>query len=249
MNKYFQFLSPGKARFIFYKEMSSFLGSNLPPVSVGIITIWCGVICAILAGSPGANVNDITRALYWVMYIGFILCFGFLSMSAFVSERKQGTMELLYTLPVTDTELVVGKFLFGLFAVFFMTVLVSLFYFWGIAQAPWTLILTGSFGLFLAGLYVYSVGIFSSSLTDNYLLSLLYTALIVILIEVGGYMTGLLPSPVKEILKHIHAFHQFIPFTKGVIPFRGTVFFTSIIFFFLFMTVKVLESRRWRYES
>lgn len=249
MNSSFNFSSLNKARFVFYKEMSSFLGSNLPPISVGIITLWCGVISAILAASPGANIKDISRALYWVMYIGFILCFSFLSMSAFVSERKQGTMELLYTLPISDAELVFGKFLFGLFSVSFMTLSVTVFYFWGIAQAPLSLMVSGSFGLFLAGLYVYSVGMFSSSLTDNYLLSLLFTTLIIILIEVGGFMTGLLPSPIKEILKHIHAFHQFLPFTRGVIPLKGTVFFMSSIIFFLFMTVKILESRRWRYES
>ena len=238
-----------KAKYIFFKEFASFLGSNLPPVSIGIITLWCGVISAVLAGSPGAKTTDVSRALYWVIYMGFILCFSFLSMSAFVSEKRQGTMELLYTLPVSDAELVLGKFLFGAFAVAFMTVCVTLFYFIGIASTPWYLIVPGALGLFLSGLYVYSVGIFASSLTDNYLLSLLYTALIIILIEVGGFMTGLLPSPAKDILKHLHAFYQFLPFTRGVISLKGTVFFSSLCFFFLFLTVKVLGSRRWRYEA
>ena len=119
-------------------------------------------------------------------------------------------------------------------------------YIFGISQAPLYITVTGVFGLVLVGLYAYSVGMFASSLTSSYLLTLLIGGTILLLIDVGGFMGGLLPSPAKEIVSHMHGFNQYLPFTRGLIPFRGTVFFISLIILFLFGSVKVLESRRWR---
>lgn len=249
MKAIFNFAALQKAHWIFIKEVQSFMGSNLPPISVGIIMLWCGLASAMLGASPGVDMNKISMALYWVMYVGFILCFIFLSMSSFVSEKRQGTMELLYTLPISDAELVLGKFLFGMFGSAVLTVLLTGFYMIGIAGSPWYMVVSGSFGLFLVGLYVYSVGLFASSISNNYLLALLVSALIIISIEVGSFLSGLLPSPAKDILKHMHAFAQFKDFTIGVISLRSTVFFLSLTVFFLFSSVKVLESRRWRSQA
>lgn len=235
-----------RARFILIKEIKSFLGSNLPPVSVAIVAVVCGILSTALNNASGASQLDVTRVLFHAFYILIIITSGFLAMSAFVGERKHGTLELLYTLPVTEIELVLGKFLMGILSVFVLVFGITLVYMIGIAGAPWYMILSGVTGLLLAGLYSYSIGIFASSLTDSYLLSLLITAVILVGIEFGGFMAGLLPSPAKDVFTHMHAFAHFLPFSRGVIPLKGVVFFLSVIVFFLFMTVKVLESRRWR---
>ena len=231
---------------IFIKEMHSFFGSNLPPFTLGIFAVMSGLVSVLIALSPNVTYEGVTRALFYFFYIIIIMISLFLSMSAVVSERKQGTLELLRTLPVSDAEIVLGKFLPGIVYVAFMSLSVCLVYILWIAEGPFYMVLAGFPGLLLAGLFAYSVGIFASSIAENHIVSLLIASGIIIFIEVGGFMGGLLPEPAKSMVTHMHAIGQYSPFTRGVIPFRGMIFFLSMIFLFLFLSVKVLESRRWR---
>ncbi len=230
---------------IFRKEQSSFIGSNFPPLSIGIVAFVCGMI-SVLPHKSENTLSDITSILFHMFYIVILVSAVFLAMSSFVNERKQKTMELLYTLPVTDTQLVLGKFLMGVLLMGSITLGMTLVYLLWLAETPLYMALSGGMALFLVGLYAYSVGIFASSLSDSYLLSLLIGTLIIALIDIGGFLAGLLPSPAKEILAYFHGLNHFIPFTKGVISLKGITFFVSLTVLFLFSSVKVLESRRWK---
>ncbi len=235
-----------KAWWVFLKECSAFFGSNVIPLCVGIITFLCGLASALPYQKLDIENEDVIRLLFHFFYIIILVGSVFLSMSTFVSERRQGTLELLYTLPISDTQLVLGKFFMGVLIVFFIVIGMTVIYILWLGQAFWYVALTGGIGLFLAGLYAYSVGLFASSLSSNYLLSLLIATAIISVIDVGGYLSGLLPSPAKEILGHLHGLNHFFAFTRGVIPLKSFVFFSSLILLFLFLPVKVLESRRWR---
>ena len=96
-----------KAWWLFLKERSAFLGSNLAPISIGIVAFLCGLTTA-LPHRLELSQQDLTRTLFHMFYIITLGAAVFLSMSAFVSERRQGTLELLYTLPVSDAQLVLG---------------------------------------------------------------------------------------------------------------------------------------------
>ena len=234
-----------KAWWLFLKEKSAFFGSNLAPISIGIVAFLCGLTTAV-PHRLEISQQDLARTLFHMFYIIVLGSALFLSMSTFVSERRQGTLELLYTLPVSDAQLVLGKFFMGIFLMFSVVLSMSLVYIFWLANAPWYMALGGALGLLLAGLYAYSVGIFASSFTDSYLLSLLISSLIIGLVDVGGYLAGLLSSPAKEIVTHMHGLQHFFTFSRGVIPLRGLIFFGSLTTLFLFASVKVLESRRWR---
>lgn len=231
---------------VFLKEANSFFGSSLPPLTIGIVAFMCGLVSVALANSQGATYEEITRFLFYIFYIIIMVAAVFLSMSAFVNERKQGTLELLYTLPVSDLELVLGKFFIGILFVTVLSVSMTVVYIVGIAEAPAYIAFSGILGLILVGLYAFSAGIFASSLTDSYLISLFTVTLALVIIDIGGFLAGLLPSPARGILSHMHALNQYTPFTRGILPLKGFVFFGSLIVFFLFLAVKALESRRWR---
>ena len=241
------FALPGltKARWVLYKELNSFFGSNFPPLTLGIVAFLCGLVSVIIGLNPGATYQAVTRVVFYMFYIILIVASIFLSTSAFVNERRQGTLELLHTLPVTDWELVLGKFFLGVVFNLVVATGITLVYIFGIAEAPWYVTVSGLFGLILVGLYAYSVGIFASSLTDSYLVSIMVAAAIVVAIDIGGFLGGLFPSPAKEILSHMHGLNQYNPFSRGMITFKSSVFFLSLSALFLFLTVKVLESRRW----
>ena len=235
-----------RVRWIFYKELAAFFGSNTAPLALGLTAFLCGLMSTALTIVPGATYEGVTRVIFHAFYILIMTASIFLSMSSFVNEKKQGTMELLYTLPVSDLELALGKFLMGAAFVISLTLFMTLIYIVGIAEAPWYMTVTGAFGLMLVGFYAYAVGLFASSLTENYLTALLIAAAIVLGVDIGGFLAGLLPSPARDIITHMHGLNQFLPFTRGRIPLRGTVFFAGLTVFFLFLTVRTLESRRWR---
>lgn len=235
-----------RARWVFNKEVSSFFGSNMAPLSLGIVAFLSGLVSVLLSLSQGATYEGVTRLIFHLFYLIIIAAAIFFSMSAFVNEKRQGTMELLYTLPISDLELTIGKFLMGALFLTVISIALTIVYVAGIAEAPWYVVVSGAFGLIIVALYAYSVGLFASSLTGSYLAALLIALTIVLIIDVGGFMAGLLPSPAREIFSHMHGLNQFAPFTRGRIPLKGTFFFLSLTIFFLFLTVRVLESRRWR---
>jgi ABC-2 type transport system permease protein len=238
-----------KAYWVFIKEWNSFLGANLPPVVIGIVALMSGLVSVLMALSEGATYDDVTRAIFYYFYILMILSGLLLSMSSFVNEKRQGTLELLYTLPVTDLSLVLGKFMMGIAIISGLASALSIVYILIISGAPLSVFFTGLVGLILVGLYAFSAGILSSALFSNNLSSLLFSILIVMVIDIGGYLAGLLPGAAREIFSHMHGLNHFLPFTRGVLTYRSTVFFISITALFLFFTVKVLESRRWRGQA
>ena len=233
-------------KWIFVKELHSFFGQNLPPFAMGIFAFLAGLVSVIVASSGSITYESLTRALFYFFYLIIMIVSVVLSLPSFVGEKRQGTLELLRTLPVTDTELVIGKFLPGILYVFIMSFSLTAVYILFIAEGPLYIVMSGFPGLILVGMYAYSVGIFASSLSGNYLISLLISSGILLLIDIGGFLGGLLPEPSRSIVSHLHIVNQFGPFTKGVIPFKGVVVFISLCVLFLFFTVKNLESRRWR---
>lgn len=241
--------SPARVKWIFIKELKSFFGANYPVISLFIVLTLCALVSVILPSTPGTTYEDVSRALFWVYYV-LTIAFGVLiSIGVFASERRQGTLELLYTLPVTDLELVIAKFLPGAIFLACLSLMITLVYVVGIAEAPWYMAVSGFCGLLLVGMYATSITVFASSLTGSYLLSLVVGVGIALLIDIGGYLGGLLPSPGKEMVTFFHGLNQFGPFARGIIPLKGTVFFLSLTGLFLFLAVKVLESRRWRLQS
>jgi ABC-2 type transport system permease protein len=237
------------ARWVFLKELSSFLGSNLPIVAMGVVAVLCGAVSVMLALAPGVTYEAVSRGLFHAFYIIVLVAAVILSMSSFVNERRQGTLELIYTLPVSDLELTLGKYFMGILSVTALVLVMTIVYIVGVAETPYYMTLTGFIGLLLAGYYAYSVGVFASSVSDNYLTSLLIGLGLISIVDIGAYMSGLLPDPAKSIFAYMHGLNQFFPFTRGVIPLKGVIFFGSLIFLYLFLTVKVLESRRWRGRS
>ena len=230
----------------FLKEWFSFFGTNLPVAVLGMTTFLTGLLGVLLSISQGATYEDVTRAVFYVFYV-IVLVVGFLlSAHSFVNEAKNGTMELLRTLPIQLHEIVIGKFLLGAVLFLFIIPLMTVFYVWIISEAPLYVVLSGTLGLYLVGLYSFSAGIFASTLTDHYPVALLIGAGILTGIDVGAYLGGMLPAPLSDLVSHFHSLNQFSPFSRGVLDLRSAVYFISMTLMFLFFSVRILEMRYWR---
>lgn len=236
-------------RWIYLKELKIFFGTYLAPLVLGGTAFLNALFVMILNFNGRSNYEEATIVTFVSFMSTIIIAMAILAMGSIVEERNKGTLELLFTSPITDTEIVVGKFLFGATIAAIITIFINglfpvlLYAYW---KAPLYLVVSGSIGVFLLGIFTYSIGMFGSSIGKNQMLSLLISVMIILTLWVIGYFSHLFQATTRKVLFHLHIFSHFISFSKGVLPLSGIVFFLSGTYLFLYLTIKSLESRRWR---
>ena len=196
------------------------------------------------------NVNEmIMRPLFNVMsFVSVLILMPMLTMRIFSEEKKSGTIELILTSPVKDWHVILGKF-FAAFSLYTAMIGLTLIYplilqIYG--DPDWSPIWTAYLGMLLMGGGVLTIGIFASSLTENQIVAavICFGAAIAlwILDMASTYITG----PIGEVLGYLSVMRHFDTFEKGILDTTDLLFYVSFIFFGLFITVRSLESTRWR---
>src|SRR5271165_7174058 len=172
-----------------------------------------------------------------------------LTMGVFAEERKRGTMELLMTSPITEIQIVVGKFLASLtlFAIMLLPTAAYLVFLYVHSEPvpPWRLLLAGYAGILLLGGCLLSLGSFISSLTENQLIAAVLTFaafLVVWVIDLGRNAGG----GAGNVLEYLSVIRHFDDFTRGVIDSSSLIYYASFMAFFVFLTVRSVDSMRWR---
>ncbi|TGL59116.1 ABC transporter permease [Leptospira ognonensis] len=234
---------------IYKKELKLFFGTYMGPLVLGGTAFLNALFIMILNFNGRANYEEATVVTFVSFMTTILIAMIIISMGSIVEEKNKGTLELLFTSPITDVDIVIGKFLFGVTICAIITVFINglfpilLYSYW---QAPLYIVISGMIGVFLLGTFTYTVGLFASSLAKSQMISLLISVVIILTLWVVGYFSHLFQSTTRKVLFHLHIFSHFISFSKGVLPLTGIIFFISGTFLFLYLTVKVLESRRWR---
>ncbi|HZN04935.1 MAG TPA: ABC transporter permease [Candidatus Polarisedimenticolia bacterium] len=224
--------------------------------------------------SSQLNVNDmVVRPIFGTMGIIFLLLLPVVTMRLLAEERRTGTAELLFTCPVTSGQVVLGKFL-GAACLFLTMIGVTVTYpilIMNSGAAPdMKPTLAGYFGVLLMGLSLLALGLLFSALTDNQVVaavSAFGTFLFLWVIDwmassatvtLGALMSrltlglwekfglGTAGPTLGDLLGSLSIIGHLRDFQKGVIDTRDVVFYASVIFMSLFLTQRVVESRRWR---
>lgn len=173
-----------------------------------------------------------------------------LTMRLFAEEKRQGTIELLATSPLTDLQIVLGKFLaaVGLYSAMIVLGFANLLLVWAYAPTPpeWRPVATGLLAMFLLGSSLIALGLFVSTLTRNQIVA----AVITFGLSLGMLVLSWLDSPTAG------AFMKFVAYfgltnhledlMKGVIDLKDVVFYLSMVTFGLLLAHQSVESQRWR---
>ncbi|MGK7345775.1 MAG: ABC transporter permease [Candidatus Nitrospinota bacterium M3_3B_026] len=200
-------------------------------------------------GQQELSLSDyVLRPLFGNMAVVLLLMAPLLTMRLFSEEKKSGSIELLFTWPIKDGELLVGKFLAAasVLAVMLAATCVYLGFVAYYAAIPWGEIAAGYLGLFLLGAAFISLGIFISTMTENQIISAAVTFGALLIFWLIGWTAGDKTDAFSETLKYLSILEHFDPFTKGLIDTRGIVYYLSFAFVFLFLTMRSLESNKWR---
>ena len=171
-----------------------------------------------------------------------------LTMRLIAEEQKLGTIELLLTSPVRDWEVVIGKYIASLS---FLLVLVALSFFYAIllfvfASPDPGPIWAGYLGLVLYGAASLSVGLLASTLTSNQIVAAVVAMGILLALFFADLAFGAVGGLAGEIIGEMGLKSHFDDFERGVVDTKHIVYFLSVTAFFLFLSVRALESRRWR---
>lgn len=172
------------------------------------------------------------------------------TMGIFAEEKKRGTIELLFTSPITNTQLILGKFsavLLFLGLMLVPTILNSLLlYFYSDPAPPLAPIFNSYLGAFLLGGALLSVGVFVSSLTENQIVAAVVTFGIFLVLWVIDASAGTGTSLRDETLRYLSVLNHYEDFTRGILDTQHVFFYLSFIFLGLFLTSLSLDSVKWR---
>lgn len=227
--------------FIFLLIVGYFFYSNVAYFS--LISLQAG------QGFMGLNLIDwVVRPMLGNMGIVLLLILPLLTMRLFAEERRHGNLELFLTYPLRNMEVVLGKF-FGCLSVYTLMLLFTLLYpllLYLIGRTDISPFFTGYLGIFLMGSAFIALGLFISALTESQIVAAVVTFGISLLFWIINWAAHFTEPPLSKILETVSIINHFENFAKGIIDTADIVFYLSFIFFFLFLTLRVLESGRIR---
>lgn len=173
-----------------------------------------------------------------------------ITMRLFAEERRQGTIELLGTSPITNLQIILGKFVaaFGLYALMVLVALSNLALLWHYATVPpeWKPVATGALALLLVGASFLSLGLFLSTLTANQIVAGILTFGLALIFWVLSWLNEPGGSGFTSVLAYLGITNHIDDMVKGVLDLKDVVFYLSFIVFGLFLAHQSVESQRWR---
>ena len=187
------------------------------------------------------------RSVFSIIPFIFIFFAPAITMRLLSEERKSGTIELLVTMPITDLEIVLGKYLAGLgllvVALFFtlpyaLTIIV-------LGRPDMGMLVTGYLGLVLMGASYISVGVFASTISKNQVVSFIIAFMIIFILFLLNKFLPVMPSYLVPLLQYLSIDYHFTNVSRGVIDTRDIVYYLSLIIFMLSLAKLSLESRKW----
>jgi len=198
--------------------------------------------------APNMNVNmQLVRPLLGNASVLVLFLLPMVTMRTYAEEKRSGTIELLLTSPLTDFEIITGKFLgaVGLYAALLAVTLVYVSFLFVYGDPEWLPILSGYLGLLLLGSCFVSLGLFISSTTKNQMVAGAATFVLALLLWIVDWMADG-SGAWAGLLRYLSITQHFDDFGKGVIDTKHVIYYLSFISFGLFLTLKSVDSERWR---
>lgn len=239
---------------ILLKEVNGFLNSLIAYIVIGVFLTAIGLLMWVF---PDTSVLEYGYAdmgtLFSLAPYVYIFLIPAITMRSFSEEMKTGTMEMLLTKPLTDWQIILGKYLASFLLVIF-SILPTLVYYYSIkllgnpvGNIDTSGVIGSYIGLVLLGGVFCSVGILASSITSNQIVAFITGAFMCFLIYSGFDAAAALDvwSSFSLLIKDLGVLSHYEAMGKGLIDARDIIYFTSVGFLFLLVTKIIISSRSW----
>ena len=247
------------------KELKSYFASPIAYIVIGLWALLYGWFFTFILnyflrqslqmsqfgmqGPQAMNINQqMIRPLLQNVTILVLFLMPMVTMRTYSEEKRSGTIELLLTSPITDFQIIMGKFL-GAMALYGVMLLVSLIHIgvlFAFGNPEWKPVITFYLGLLLLGGCFVSLGLFISSLTKNQIVAGAATFGVFLLLWVVDWIGQSLGPTGESLTKYLSMTEHLDDFVKGVIDTKHLVYYVSFITFGLFLTMRSVDAERWR---
>lgn len=253
---------------IFEKEFKSFFYSPMAYVVIGIFTALTGIFFYLYLSNfiessfmdqmrsqqyrqmpQKFNVNlMLIRPYFWNIALISLFTLPTITMRLFSEEKKQGTVELLYTSPVDSLSIVLGKFFAGV--AFYITLLIPTMLFQAIlfiyGDPEFLPVLSGYIGLIFLGAAFISVGLFISTMTENQIIAAIGGFALSLFLWVIGWAASYAGPTFAPVFEYVSIIGHFEDFSQGVIDSANVVYYILFSVFGIYLSLKSIESVKWR---
>ncbi len=249
---------------IAHKELKAYFASPIAYIVIGFSSILFGWFFvnllyyfnrlslqagAGMGGPEAVSVNDmLIGPLFLNVTVILLFTLPLVTMRIYSEEKRSGTIELLLTSPLTDVQIVLGKFLGALvlYATMLAVTLVHMGFLFAFGNPEWRPVAASYLGMLLMGGCFLSLGLFVSSLTKNQIVAGMVTFAIFLMFWVINWIATFTGPTMQAVLNYLSITEHLNDFTKGVIDTKHLVYYVSFIVFSLFLTVRSVDSERWR---
>lgn len=231
---------------IFKREMKSYFTSPIAYIYIAVFYLYTGL------NFVGGNIYGATSDMSYIFsqtFVILMILLPLLTMRLMSEEKKQRTDQCLLTSPVSLSGIVLGKFFAALcvFAIGMAIYIPCMLVLYKLAGGlAWASVLGNMIALLLLGASFISIGIFMSSLTENQIVSAVASFIVILVFYmIDVYARTVSVEWISDIMVALGFYNRYSDFTNGIISIPNILFFLSAIFIFNFLTVRVLEKRRW----
>ncbi len=230
---------------LLYRELLSQFCSPIAYVALSVFLLLSGYFFAVILN---ATQEASLRYCFGNFSVTLLFLAPALTMRLLSEEKKTGTLEVLMTAPLTEWDVVIAKFIAGWVLYLFILAPTALYWVFlkMVGQPDAGPVLTGYAGLVLTGAVFVSIGLFASSLTSNQIIAAVLSFVILLGFWVLGFATEDTTGVVGKLLAYLSLFEHYDTFRRGILDTKDFIYYLSTTVLFLFLTVRVLESRRWR---
>lgn len=240
---------------ILQKEINTFFSSLIGYIVIGVFLVLMGLVLFVFPDTSLINYRYASLDQLFQMAPNiFTFLIPALTMRSFAEEKQEGTIEFLATKPLSDLQIILGKYLANLLLVIF-ALLPTLLYYYTVYKlgSPEGNLDSGAtigsyFGLvFLAAVFV-AIGIFSSSLTNNQIVAFVLAAFLCFLVHWGFYYISNLPvffGKSDDLVQQLGLEFHYNSISRGIVDSRDVIYFLSVIGLFIMLTLLNLERRKW----
>jgi ABC-2 type transport system permease protein len=244
------------------KELKGYFASPTAYIVIGFFTFLYGWFYVTIldyfmrmgmqaqfGGPQTINVNQsLIRPLFQNVPILMLFVMPMVTARIYAEEKRSGTIELLLTSPLTDLEIILGKFLGALllYAVMLVVTLIHIAVLFAYGTPEWKPLVTAYIGLLLMGGSFIALGLFISSLTKNQVVAGTVTFSVFLLLWVITWIGDTGGPTVSAVTNYLSIINHFDDFSKGIIDTTHLIYYFSFISFSLFLTLKSVDSERWR---
>jgi len=244
------------------KELRSYFASPIAYIIIGLFSLLFGwffyVYLAMfvqqstqmmMQGGGSQNINQfMIRGVLANSAVIILFVMPMITMRTYSEEKRSGTIELLLTAPVTDVEIIVGKFLgaLGLYVAMLVVTMLYMGILFVYGNPEWRPIVAGYLGLLLMGGAFISVGLLISSLTKNQIVAGFLTFAVFLMLWVINWIAQSSGPTTQGIVNYLSIIEHFDDFARGIIDTKHVIYYLTFITFGLFLTAKSVDMERWR---